>query len=208
MTILTMPEPAGIKAMRFELQANTQVHVSPANKSVQTLERPGSIWLATYQYPPMKRADAAQVIAFLRKLNGRAGRFYGSDLSAIAALGVATGSPRVNGASQTGSVLLTKDWTNNTTNILKAGDYISFNVPISWRQLHQVVDDANSDGTGLATLNIAPALRRSPNDNQVVIKHGATCVMMLIDDQQGAWDINEASLYGITFSAREAFSVG
>ncbi len=204
---VTIPKPAGIRAIRFVLQSNTRIFQSPVNKSIQTVQLPGAQWLGTYRYPPMKRSDAAQVIAFLRNLEGRVGRFYAGDISAIAPLG-AGGNPWVDGAGQTGKELNTRNWTPSITNILKAGDYFAFDTPTKWRELHQVTEDVSSDGSGNATLKITPALRESPADGAIVILSSPTCVMMLADDGQGGWDVDDASIYGIVFSAMEVFPSG
>lgn len=110
--------------------------------------------------------------------------------------GIATGTPLVNGASQTGSSLATDGWTNDTTGILKKGDIItiagvnSVN-PVSRQdtgELQQfvVTADVNSGSTtGPATIPISPAITTSgayqtvtgsPADNAaitVVANHAA-----------------------------------
>jgi hypothetical protein len=108
----------------------------------------------------------------------------------------------VNGASQTGNELVTDGWTNSTTGILKAGDYIQLGSGSS-AQLYKVLDDVNSNGSGQATLTIYPDLRSSPSDNAAITVSNAKGVFRLVGGQQ-AWDINEASIYGMTFAAREA----
>jgi len=83
--------------------------------------------------------------------------------------GVATGTPLVNGASQTGASLVTDGWTNSVTGILKTGDIFTiagvYHVnPISKAstgvlQQFVVTDDANSGAsTGPATLAISPSI--------------------------------------------------
>lgn len=84
-------------------------------------------------------------------------------------VGVATGTPLVNGASQSGASLVTDGWTNSTTGILKKGDVFTianvFSInPQTYQstgQLQQfvVLADANSGAsTGPATLSISPAI--------------------------------------------------
>ena len=86
--------------------------------------------------------------------------------------GVATGTPLVNGATQTGSSLVTDGWTNSTTGILKAGDVFTiagvYSVnPVSGDstgvlQEFVVTADANSgSSTGPATLAIYPPITTS-----------------------------------------------
>jgi len=142
-------------------------------------------------------------MAFLLRLRGQSGRFYGGDVTYSSPRGVATGTPLVNGASQIGSTLNTKGWTTGVTGILLAGDYIAYDVSSGLRQLHMVVVDANSDGSGLSTLTIEPPIRESPAANETVIIASPTCVMALSSDDQAAWDIDTAKHHGLSFSAIE-----
>lgn len=84
-------------------------------------------------------------------------------------IGVATGTPLVNAAGQTGDTLVTKGWTNSTTGILKKGDVFTIDGvysinPQSYQstgilQQFVVTEDADSGAsTGPATLKISPAI--------------------------------------------------
>lgn len=94
-------------------------------------------------------------------------------------VGVATGTPLVNGASQATTYALTKDtgtqtlvtdgWTNSTTGILKAGDVFTIagvfavnpvtKATLPFLKQFTVTADADSGATtGPATLTIAPAM--------------------------------------------------
>ena len=83
--------------------------------------------------------------------------------------GVATGTPLINGGSQTGASLATDGWTNSTTGILKKGDIFTIAAvyavnPVSKQstgslQQFTVTADANSGATtGPATLSISPSI--------------------------------------------------
>ncbi|MGE0270294.1 MAG: hypothetical protein AB7M05_08900 [Alphaproteobacteria bacterium] len=200
-----MPASPAFKTSKFGLRSNTITFESPLSGSVQTLEMPGARWTASYELPPMKRATAAAWQAFFVRLRGQAGRFYGYDPDARAPQGVATGTPLVNGASQTGSSLITDGWSVSVTGILKAGDYVAFDTGVTSRELHMVVEDVNSNASGEATLSIEPPIRISPADNAPIILSSASCVMMLATPES-AWDANEMSVYGIAFEAVEAFA--
>lgn len=203
MTILSLPASPKFRTAKFRLISNTQVFRSPLNGGAQTLELPGARWACAVQYPPMQRAEAAAIQAFLVKLRGQAGRFYIGDASAITPRGTATGTPLVNGASQTGGQLITDGWSNGVTGILKAGDYLSFDTSVG-RELKLVTADANSDGSGNATFSIEPPLRNSPADNAAITVSSPTCIMMLADPAV-EWDTDEALFYGVEFAAEEAF---
>lgn len=78
------------------------------------------------------------------------------------------GTPQTNGASQTGSTLVTDGWSTGITGLLKAGDVFTiagvFEInPQSYqstgRLQHFVVTaDVNSDGSGNASIPISPAI--------------------------------------------------
>ncbi len=195
-----MPAGIPIKSARFGLQSNTQKHISPLNRTTQRIELPGARWTASYTLAPTKRSEVAAIQAFLIQLRGGANTFWGYDPSATSPRGTATGTPLVNGGSQVGTSLITDGWTPNITGILKAGDYIQVGT-----ELKMLIADANSNGSGQATLLFEPPFRDSPADNAPIIISSASCVMCLVDDDQSAWDIDEALFYGIGFSAVESF---
>jgi len=205
--ILVMPVTPKVRACRFGLVPNTQVFQSPLSRVSQTLELPGSEWQGTYTYPPMTRAQAGVWLSFLVKLRGASGRFYAGDETYTTPRGVATGTPLVNGASQTGSTLNTKGWSGPTTGIMLAGDYIAFDLPSGLRQLHMVVADVNSDAGGLAALVIEPPIRESPAADAAIITTSPTCAMRLVNDDQSAWDISTALHHGIAFSGIEELTL-
>ena len=197
----TIPTGVSFRTVRFGLQTNTQTFVSPLSGTVQTLELTGARWAGDFILPPMSRAQAADFIAFLQNLGGMAGRFYGYDPSSTVPRGNMSGSSlKVNGASQTGKSLVCDGALPSTTVLLK-GDYIEVN-----SELKIITADATSDGSGNVTLSFAPSLRTSPPDNVDIITTNPKCIMMLVDDQQGFYDVNEVHHYGVRFSGIEAFA--
>ena len=189
---------------KIKLVANNIVGISqsPFTAAQQVYKYSGQYWEADISLPPMKREVAEYWISFLLKLNGSYGTFLLGDPIGATARGVATGTPLVKGASQSGNTLETDGWTTSVTGILKAGDYIQLGSG-STAKLHKVLDDVNSDGSGNATLTIFPDIRTSPADNSAIVVTSAKGVFRLTSGQT-MWDINEASVYGITFGAREA----
>lgn len=208
MTVLSMPTSPWIRAVEFGLRSNTLSFAASLTPMVQTYARVGARWFGTYELPPMRRPDAEGWIAFLTALNGRAGRFYGGDPSARTPRGVATGTPVVAGASQTGTSLSTSGWTGGVTGILKTGDYVAWATPTGHRELHKLTADATSAAGGTATLAIAPDIRESPANGATVIVQSATCIMRLLTNEEAAWDVDEALIFGIKFSGEEIFPRG
>lgn len=155
--------------------------------------------MAEVTLPVMERADAEEWISFLLKLNGQQGTFLLGDSAAKTARGIATGTPLVNGASQTGQSLVTDGWTAGVTGILKAGDYIQLG-----QRLYKVLNDANSDGSGNATLDIWPRLRESPANNSSIIVSDCLGLFRLSGNSYQIHSADVAKLFSLAFSAEEA----
>jgi len=172
----TIPKP---QALQFYLSPSTQIFRSPLSGAVQTLELPGARWRAIITYNALSDANARILKAFLSKLSGSAGRFYCWDFGHENPAGIGTGTPLVDGASQTGKSLDTKGWTPSQTGILKAGDYFTVN-----GELKIMTADVDSDVSGDATLVFIPALRASPANEAALTVIKASCTMMLINDEQ------------------------
>lgn len=198
---LSLPTTAGIAKVRLTANDIVGISQSPFTASQQVYKYPGQFWEADVTLPAMKRADAEYWVTFLMKLNGPFGTFLLGDPLGATARGVATGTPLVNGGSQVGNELVTDGWTVSQTGILKAGDYIQLGSGAT-AQLYKVLDDANSDGSGNATFTIWPSLRSSPSDNATITVSAPKGNFRLTTP--AAWDIDEASIYGMTFGAREA----
>jgi len=196
--------PASIGLANLNIRARTVVGISasPFTGQQQVYKHQGQWWEAEVSLPPMKRADAEQVVAFLLKMNGAYGTFLLGDKSATAPRGVGTGTPLVNGGSQTGNELVTDGWTTSTTGILKAGDWIQLGSGSSTR-LYKVLDDVNSDGSGNATINIFPDLRLSPADDTVIAVSN-TQGLWRLSSNETQYSIDQMSVYGITFACVEA----
>jgi len=194
------PQPAEI-AVSAETAGG--VNESPYTLTQEVHEWPGNRWRMAVRYPAMTRADGDKVAAALTSLYGQAGTLLLGPFGASATpKGVATGTPLVNGANQTGKTLATDGWTASVTGILKAGDYLQVGSGATAR-LHMVLADANSDAGGNATLDIWPRLRESPADNSAIVKSNPKCVCRLARGQ-AQWDVQLADIFGLDFEAVEA----
>jgi hypothetical protein len=199
---LALPTHTGFA--QIELRATNAVAYarSPFTFAGQAFAYPGQMWQADITLPPMKRADAEQWVAWLLSLRGQLGTFLLGDPNGATARGAATGTPLVNGASQTGGSLVIDGAATSVTGWLKAGDYIQLGSGSSAR-LHKVLADASSDGSGNVTLDIWPHIRTAPADNATVTVSSAKGLFRLSSNEQ-AWSVNEAAIYGMTFGAMEA----
>jgi hypothetical protein len=186
------------------IRARTVVGMStsPFTGQQQVYKHQGQWWEAEMTFPPMKRADAEQVAAFLLKLNGRFGTFLMGDPVNTQPRGVATGVPLVNGAGQTGNQLATDGWTPNITGILRAGDWVQLGTGANSR-LYKVLDDVNSNASGEATLTLFPNLRVSPNNNDALFLNAPKGQWRLSANDVG-YNIETGQVYGITLACMEA----
>lgn len=198
---LTFPN-IGIKSVNIRAQSVVGVSTSPFTGQQQVYKHQGQWWEMEVTMPPMKRDEAEQVAAFLLKMNGRYGTFLLGDKANTAPRGVGTGTPLVNGASQTGDALLTDGWTTSTAGILKAGDWIQLGSGATTR-LYKVLDDVDSDESGNAYLNIWPKLRQAPDDDDPIVVNSPVGQWRLSANETN-FSIDEASIYGITFACIES----
>lgn len=181
MTTLTFPTLSRLPdVFDFGLTSNTMTHRSPLSQAVQTVEMPGARWRFSFTMNDLEEADTAQLQAFLAKLRGQAGRFYMYNMARPTPRGAATGTPKVNGASQTGTALITDGWAISQIGILKAGDFFGVN-----GELKMCVADCNSDGGGNATITFEPPLRASPAENADISVSSPTATFMLTADDSG-----------------------
>jgi hypothetical protein len=198
---LTLLSSPGFTDAVFSAQSVVAATISPFTFDQQLQKHPGQRWGIQASLPPMQRADAENWISFLLKLNGIEGTFLIGDPGGRIPRGIATGTPLVNGASQTGNSINTDGWTASQTGILKAGDYVQFGTGDTAR-LHKVLNDADSDVAGNATFDIWPSLRESPVDNSSIIIQN-TVGMFRMSSNNMSWSIDTALIYGLSFEAVE-----
>lgn len=200
--LLNLPSSSCAANVVMTLVRTVGQTVSPFTKESQEFLWPGEQWAMSFDMPPMvSRAVAADWQAFALKLKGKYGRFLAGDPSAKNPRGVATGTPLVKGAGQTGNTLLTDGWTNSVTGILLKGDYFQIGTGSSSR-LHMITEDANSNGSGEALLTFEPALRYSPTDNLALTVINPRGVFQLSSNDY-AWSVNPGPVYRLSFQAVE-----
>lgn len=164
----TYPSTPSFESVKFTSWQPTLVSVS--HSLVRSARSRGGAqrWAIEGVYSPnLSRAELAPIFAFALAQRGQYEVFTFTPPSLWStARGVATGSPQVKGASQTGRTVITEGWTSSITGILLAGDLIKFS---GHAKVYIVTADAASNGSGEATINIEPALMASPADNEAVV---------------------------------------
>ena len=164
----------------------------------------GEAWSIEGTLPLMNRDTAEAYNSMIFKLKGRFGTFlFPLPTSISQARGSWGGTPQVDGNGQTGDSLDIKNLPTSVTGVIKNGDYINLGSGDSTR-LYRIQDDADSDGSGKATVNIWPSLRSSPTDGDSVAYQNVKLLCRLTDNTPIDIDVNRH--YFISLSAMEALN--
>lgn len=203
---LTLPTTIDIATIVFTARNTVGLTQSPFTLKQQVQRNAGQRWEATVTLPPMSRDEAEEWISFLLKLNGSFGTFLMGDPNGKLPRGAAISYPSdviaINGAGQTGNTLNLDGATASISDYVKAGDYIQIG-GASTANLYKALNDADSNSSGELTLDIWPNLRSSPTDGSAISGQNAVAQFRLANNQTG-FSINEASIYGLSFTAVEA----
>jgi hypothetical protein len=197
---LTLPTSLGIERFSWTNFNVVGMTRSPFTFATQAQQHQGQLWSAEVGVGvATERTKVEPWMAFLTSLMGTYGTFLMGDPMGRTAMGVATGTPLVNGAGQTGNTLATDGWSINTTNILKKGDYIQVG-----QRLYKVLSDHNTNASGQTTLDIWPRLRESPADNAAIITSNTVGLFRLADSEVKIHELDRELIYSISFAAVEA----
>jgi hypothetical protein len=201
---ISLPTHTGIRSINLRAVQQQAMTMSAFTYRQQVVAHAGQRWEAEITLPNMKRADAEAWLGWLLSLNGRVGTFLLGDPLGATPRGEAGGTPRVNGASQTGSSLIIDGATASRSDYLLPGDYIQLGSAAS-SQLYKVTQAVTTDGSGNATVEIWPSLKSSPSDNAGLTLTSAKGLFRLSSSDVD-WKVDEASIYGVTFAAIEAIT--
>ena len=122
-------------------------------------------YAARIEWRNRKKADMADIIAFVEAQRGQWGNFLMALPGYTVPLGSWAGAPVVNVAGQTGYTLNLRGLTASQTGIAKAGDLIRIGADL---KVYRVAADVNSDAGGLCTITLVQALMISPADGVAI----------------------------------------
>ncbi len=200
---LAIPTTFGFSGFTIGLDHAVAVAESEFTFEAQVQEHDGVAWEISGSFELLDRDQAEAYNSFIGALCGRKGTFTLTPAGSGTPRGVATGTPLVKGANQTGHVLETDGWTTGVTGILKVGDFIQLGSG-SGAKLHKVViADVNSDGSGNATLTIVPKIVTAPADNSAIVVTNPVGVFRMKENLLPA-EIRPPNTHSIRFSARTA----
>ena len=189
---LTPPSPFNLSQLSFTGVSATSRSTSPFTLQTQQYNWPGQAWLGSVDCPPMKRADAEEIVAFL--LKAQRGTFYFQDYANPLNRGGVTGTLTVASATANGTTL----GISGASGQFAVGDWLQIST-----SLYKVVQSNSS-----SSVDVFPALRKSYAGGTSII-YGkpndaarAQGVFRLASPST-EWSIGEASIYGVGFAIIE-----
>ena len=190
---LTPPSPFNLSRLSFTGVSAVSRNMSPFTMQVQQYNWPGQAWLGSVDCPPMVRADAEAVIAFL--LAAQRGTFYFQDYANPTNRGGVTGTLTVATATANSTTLTYAN--SGGSGSFALGDWIQIST-----SLYKII---KVDGT---TLDLFPVLRSSYAGGTSIIygkPNDAARAQGVFRLASGSteWSIDLASIYGVNFSIIE-----
>lgn len=150
--------------LSYKLNTLGQRAISGAYRA---FELPSHYWVIDVATTMMSKQEAREVQAFCMAQRGGTRTFEYLSVVHSNPSGVATGTPVANGSQALGvETISTAGWTASTANILKSGDVLRF---ANHNKVYQVVLDATSNASGVASLRVSPALVQAVPANTAII---------------------------------------
>lgn len=172
-----LPSGISFKASRIKLDFHKSTFEATSRKKTRQSWNEGKTdrWTGVYTTPKLNNTQLRLVSSWLRAMIDDNGSFYAIDPDNTEPSVTVTGTPLVNGASQTGKTVITDGWANSTT-VMYAGDRIQIET-----QYYELKEDIVTDGTGNATIEIMPALRSSPANNAAITTSDPVMIAKIAD---------------------------
>jgi len=153
---------------------------------------------ATLKYPPQTKAEFAKVSSFIDLIRNTSAPFYLSLPQLNSGQGSGLGMPLVNGASQTGSTLVTDGWDADEIGLMLAGDPLKIS---GSDKVYKTAYDVDSDSSGNASIVITPKLQFTPADNAAIVITNIEMKVDLIKDHDFA--VSAPSLFAHELDVEE-----
>lgn len=165
--------------------------------ATQKIDRLGSRFRVDLTYPPMTEIDGRIFVSRLIRAKREGLRVEYPLLSVNQGL---PGAPKVNGAGQAGFTLAADGFTPGYVG--KEGYWLSIE-RAGQHYLHNVITDFTANGSGVATLNIFPALRIPFLDNDP-INLAKPKIEGIVDGDEIGWQLSLAHLIEFSVTIEEA----
>lgn len=189
---LSPPSPFNLSRLSLTGVSATSRNTSPFTMQTQQYNWSGQAWLGSVDCPPMVRADAETVIAFL--LAAQRGTFYFQDYANPTNRGGVTGTLTVTTATANGTTLTF----GGATGSFALGDWLQIST-----SLYKVIQVNSS-----SSVDVFPVLRSSYAASTPIIygkPNDAARAQGVFRLASGSteWSIDLASIYGVNFSIIE-----
>lgn len=159
-------------------------------------------WKLNFSYGTMERSDYWALSAFLDSQRGQFDTFTAVLPAGLSPFGAVGGTPLVNGALAAGVSSAAIDGCSlNITGWGKTGDFFKF---AGHSKVYRLLADANSNGSGQATLAFMPPLLAAVADNEGVTITAVPFVLRLLADETSV-DIQPPTQGILAFSAIERY---
>ena len=166
----------------------------------------GRIWTESWSALPAGNEDVQELLTTIENLFNTGATctltHYLLPGSGMSANGGGGGTPLVDGASQSGTSLVTDGWTAAAANRMKAGDCFTV---AGLTVLFRAVSDVASDSSGDATITIEPPIvaGSSPGNNAALTIASAN-LTAVIQEYSAASAGPDEYIGGLTVTFREA----
>jgi hypothetical protein len=186
---LTPPDPFYLSRLSLTGVSAVSRNTSPFTLQTQQYNHAGQAWLGSVDCPPMTRADAETMLAFL--LSAQRGTFLFQDYANANPRGAITGTLTVSSATANSTTLTMIN--TGGSGVFAVGDWLQIST-----SLYKVI---KADAGGLI-VDVFPVLRKSYAASTAIVKTNAKGVFRLAQPTT-EWSIELASIYGISFSIVE-----
>ena len=192
------PKPQSVTLRSFQPSMVSVSH----SLTTQTRSRGSQRWSLEARFAPVHSwATFAPIFAFLLKQRGRAEQFTFTLPGDVMPARGNWGTILVDGGGQSGNSLNLKGFSNGDADAVKAGDLIQWS-----KKIYIVTDDSASDGAGLASVNIEPAIIAAPLADAPVAIHQSGSPLSLycsLGADEAEMNFNHCVKYGMTISMGE-----
>lgn len=193
---LTLPSTPGPRHVEWLSDSSVASSVAPATFQFSRYDYAGKMRSIRIEYPPMTLANGKIWTAAIYKLNGAAGTFYFGDTVGKVGQGTLAGAAAVNGAGQTGGILV-MDGLDGGDSVV-AGDWLSVG-----DRLYTVLTDASESG-GSMSVAVWPDVDDLADDAAISYGASARGVFRLDEFPSLRWDVTRL-LASVTLEATEEF---
>lgn len=195
---ITLPNTPPPQAVTPAYNSSRGIYRSPITAKAQVNTRLGDYFGIEVTLPPMEWNEAREWIALLSTGLGETVIYewpqpFMDDLGTI-------GTPRVNGASQTGKTLTVDGF--NTSYAPKRGQFFSLVTLSGLHELKMLTATPSLTG-GAGTLAFTPALRESPG-NDVVLAFDTPRIEGILSAPNIVWPVKARDKYRLSFSIEDA----